>query len=245
MENSVATETIEAKVKPVSGDDDNLTQLVQWFEESEELTADAREKSQKCIDYYDGIQLTEDEVATLKARGQPVIINNRIKRKINFLLGNEMERRSDPKAFPRNVPEDEDGADAATDALRFVQETEDLPTKFSDVWEDMIKPGFGGIEVLYNVKKGCPDIKLWSWDRLFYDPFSSKHDFSDATYMGGIVWMNENIAKAKYPDKLAVLEGTVEAAKTQNEYKNETLDDKPRNNIWVDFKKRQIGRAHV
>lgn len=239
MENSVVESgTVGAKVSAAGTDDDELTQLVQWFEESEELTATAREKAQKCRDYYDGIQLTALEIATLQGRNQPPIVNNRIKRKINFLLGNEMERRSDPKAFPRNVPEDEAAADAATDALRYVQEDEDMPTKCSDVFENMMIEGYGGIEILYNAQKGCVEVKGWAWDRLFYDPFSSKHDFTDATYVGGIVWMNENIAQAKYPDKKAVLEGTVASARSEHQNKGETFDDKPRNNIWVDFKKR-------
>lgn len=158
---------------------------------------------------------------------------------MNFLLGHEQERRTDPKAYPRNVPQDEEGAEAATDALRYVQDDQDLPDLFSDVFEHMMLEGYGAVEVLYNAGKGCVDVKGWAWDRLFHDPYSAKHDFSDAMYVGGITWMDIGRAKARYKDKGDVIDGTVAAAKAEEESaKSETYDDKPRRVIWVDFQKR-------
>lgn len=219
--------------------DDVLTMLVGYFEESEHETLEARKRSEKVRDYYDGVQWTQTEISALTARGQPALTFNHVKRKVNFLLGHEQERRTDPKAYPRNVPQDEEGAEAATDALRYVQEDQDLPEQCSDVFEYMMLEGFGGVEVLYSADKGCVDIKGWPWDRLFYDPYSSKHDFTDAGYVGGITWMNESRALAKYPDKKAVIEGTVAAAREEEgTATSETYDDKPRNTIWVDFRKR-------
>lgn len=213
-----------------------LNKLVQYVEEFEEETLDARKRSEKTRDYYDGIQLTDEEISVLKERGQPPLILNHVKRKVNFLLGHEQERRTDPKAYPRNVPQDEEGAQAATDALRYVQEDQDLPEHCSDVFEYMMLEGYGGVEVLYNADKGCVDIKGWAWDRLIYDPYSSKHDFSDAMYLGGVTWMDQSRALAKYKDKEEVINGTVASAQRERESgTSETLADKPR---WVNFTKR-------
>lgn len=242
MEDALADKTemgsLGAKPTAPAANDDTLTKLVNWFEESEEQTTDARQVSERCRDYYDNIQWTSEEKSTLGKRGQPALVFNHAKRKINFLLGHEQERRSDPKAYPRNVPNDEEGASAATDSLRYVQEDQDLPAKFSDVFEHMMIEGFGGIEILYNARKGCVEAKGWDWDRLFYDPYSSRHDFSDAMYLGGVVWTDESRLKAKYPDKKAVIEGTTAAAKLTRSTETETYNDKPRHNIWVDFRKR-------
>ena len=41
------------------------------------------------------------KVAELKKRGQPEIVINRIKRKIDILLGAETQTRTDPKSLPR------------------------------------------------------------------------------------------------------------------------------------------------
>ena len=65
----------------------DLAVLVDWFEESEEATRNARELSERDCDYYDNKQLTEAEVTELRKRGQPEIVINRIAPKIDFLVG--------------------------------------------------------------------------------------------------------------------------------------------------------------
>ena len=66
-----------------------------------------------------------DELAELRKRGQPPVIDNRIKTKIDYLVGLEKQQRVKPKAFPR-TPQHEDDADGATEALRYVAEQREL-----------------------------------------------------------------------------------------------------------------------
>lgn len=223
-----------------------VADLVQMFEASEQATHDARTNAERDRDYYDSKQLTPQEIAALKERGQPPIVFNLIKTKVNYSLGLEVEQRSDPKAFPRN-PDDEEASEAATDALRFVADKEDLPSKLSDVYENMQIEGFGGVEVLVE-PKGKPDpktgrkrleivIKRWKWDRLFFDPHSSEHDFSDAEYLGGVLWMDYEKALSKWPGKQEVLSQTLMSAPGGVE--SETYDDKPRYSIWAENGKRK------
>src|SRR5262245_48928204 len=102
------------------GDEDDIhDQLVRWFEESEMARMDEIELSQRDRDYYDGIQWTKEEIDQLKARGQPIITINRIKDKVQTLCGLERKARTDPKAYAR-TPSEEQRADAATQALRYV-----------------------------------------------------------------------------------------------------------------------------
>ena len=218
-------------------DEELLTKLVGWFEHSEEVTADAREKSRRDRDYYDGKQWTSKEIQELDARGQAATVFNHVRRKVNFVLGYEQQSRSDPKAFPRN-PDDDESAEAATDALRYVQESQDLPEKFSESFEDMVLQGFGGIEVLYDIKRDRVDVKCWDWDRLFYDPYSARHDFSDAEYVGTVQWMDEHRAVSKYGRKEAI-EQTVAHAESQRGTQDETYDDKPRYDVWAGLGKRK------
>ena len=79
-------------------------------------------------------------------RGQPPVIDNRIKTKIDYLVGLEKQQRVKPKAFPR-TPRHEDDADAATEALRYVAESEDYEAKRSAVWRNMLVEGVGGFRV--------------------------------------------------------------------------------------------------
>jgi hypothetical protein len=80
-----------------------VAKLVEYFEQSEEATEEARKLSEQCRDYYDGRQLTASERKALQDRGQPDIVINRIQAKIDYLVGYEASNRTDPRAYPRNL----------------------------------------------------------------------------------------------------------------------------------------------
>lgn len=213
-------------------DDFDLSLHVEQVEEWEETTHAANALAERDRDYFDNKQLTSEEIQTLKDRGQPDVVFNVIRSKINYLLGLEITSRTDPKALPR-TPQDEEASEAATDALRFVEETTDLDQKFSAVWDNIIVEGYGGIELTVDAETGEIDAVHWPWDRLFYDPHSSKHDFSDATYLGGITWMDAEQAKAQWPEAADKID------QTQSGDLNTTHDDKPRWKIWATGSRRK------
>src|SRR5690606_41123084 len=70
--------------------------LVRQFEEAEDQGRENREKCQRDRDYYDGYQLTDEEINTLTQRGQPVVVFNRIAPKVDAVLGFERRMRVDP-----------------------------------------------------------------------------------------------------------------------------------------------------
>ncbi len=226
----------------------DLLEMVRQFENAEEVTRPAREKSEKCRDYFDDKQLTETEEAELKARGQPPVVFNEIKPKIKTMRGLEKQTRKDPKAFPRN-PDDEEAARAATDAIRFVCD--------ASKWDDVRSKGAkdlaieGTCAVMVGVRAASrgklmassamqppqidPDIRRIAWDRFYFDPHSSEDDFSDAAFMGIVIWMDLDDAKAKYPDAAQVFTDTWMSARD-----TDTYDDKPKFNLWADYKRRRV-----
>lgn len=214
--------------------------LVRMFEESEEATLTARGLSERDRDYYDNIQFTAEELATLKKRGQPPVIDNRIKTKIDYLVGLEKSQRIDPRALPR-TPMHEDDAEGASQALKYVADTENYDDKRSAIWRNLLVEGSGGISVAVEpskYKEGEYDIVLrrWSWDRMFADPHSSEHDYSDAGYLGGVIWMDYADALAQYPDAKEKLDATMEdRASLSNTY-----DDKPKFKCWADKKRKRV-----
>lgn len=220
--------------EPVRDEDaEYIAKLVQDFEEAEEASDQSRKLSEQCRDYYDGKQLSSSERKTLQQRGQPDIIINRIQPKIDYLLGFEASNRTDPKAFPR-TPADEDASEAATDGLRYVEDSTHLDSKFSTAWENMLIEGFGGLELTVDDQTGKIDIKEWHWDRLFYDPHSRKPDFSDARYLGGVIWMDAEEAKEKWPDAAEAIDQTI-----ATETISQTYDDKPLHKKWTAGGKRK------
>lgn len=217
--------------------DKELSELVQMAEDAEEATTTARALSERCRDYYDGKQLTAAEEAILKKRGQPNIIINRIQTKVNYLLGYEATTRTDPRGYPR-TPEDEDAAEACTDALNYVRDVSDQKTAFSQVWENLLVEGYGGVEIIPELKgDGDADFKIkrWHWDRIFYDPHSREPDFSDATYLGGYIWMDLDKARAKWIGPEAV----DAFAKTISDSWSSTFDDRPAWQNWLSGTKRK------
>lgn len=220
--------------------EDNVTDkalpFVDMFEASEQATDEARQQSERCRDYYDSKQYTESEVAELKRRGQPIIVDNVIAGKINWMLGQEMNRRTDPKAFPR-TPKHQQGAEAVTDALRFVCERTDWDEKRSQVWENMLIEGVGGAEVVHKQnKRGDIEIVVnhYAWDRLFWDPHSRRHDFSDAQYLGAVIWTDRKKLEKQYPD--ADFSGVMDKASALGE----TYEDRPNRQIWGDKQRNRV-----
>jgi hypothetical protein len=193
-------------------------------------------------DYADHKQWTDEELNILRQRGQPPTINNRIRKKVNFLRGLERQSRTDPKAYPR-TPDSEDDADAATDALRFVADNTRLDKERSAFYDNYLVEGVGGAEVI--IKKveregetlreiDCNQISV---DRLFWDYHSRRLDFEDARYKGIIIWQDIDDAESQFPSKKVLLESSFSTAL------DDTYEDKPVN--WVDSARKRVRIAQI
>jgi hypothetical protein len=217
---------------------DTITDLVRKFEEAEEASQEARLEAERARDYYDGRQLTDAEIKALKKRRQPIVIENLIQPKIDYLCGLERQTRTDPKAYPRTAMHEED-ATAATDALRYVADDQTLDVKRSFVFQNMLVEGYGGVEVIAHQTKDGIDPKIvgLSWDRIFFDPHSCQHDFSDAMYMGFVTWMDATEAKERWQGKEAIIDQTVSKGSPSI---TETYDDKPKWTHWSDKARQRI-----
>ena len=216
--------------------ENDVISFVKKFEEAEAAAWDERLRNERDRDYYDGKQLSDAERNALRERGQPPVIYNRIRRKVNFMLGLERQSRRDPKAFPRN-PQDQDAAQAVTDALRYVAEDEDWDAARSDAWENMLVEGTGAILVGFRPDKMgfTPSLVHIPWDRFFYDPHSRRHDFSDAQYMGIVTWYDVEQAKQMWPDAEEVISATYEKGQF-----SDTYDDRPKYKVWSDRRRDRV-----
>lgn len=210
--------------------DDEHDKLITWVNESDDATVDSRNLAEKSRNYYDSIQWTDAEVTELKKRKQSPTVINRIKPKIDALMGMERANRTTAKAFPR-TPKHTQGATAATEAVRFCLQDNMYDRVRSDAWENLDIEGTCGIEVnvIPKGKEFKITIKHIMWDRLIYDPHSRRKDFSDARYLGQVVWMDYDEAAALYPDATDVLEA--------QQHGSETYDDKPH---WMDNARRRV-----
>lgn len=217
---------------------DQHARLVELFETAEDSSRTNRQKAERDIDYYDGKQWTSKEVAELAKRGQPAITKNRIKRKIKYLQGLERAQRTVPKAVPR-APKSEEDSNTATAVLRYVTDQQRYNQTRSRCFKDLSSAGWGGPEITVGPGKGGnPRVTVTrcQWDRMFWDPFSQEEDYSDATYLGLVLWMDRTEAIARYGEAAGrVFDETLSAAGQVGG----TFDDKPRETTWVNAGKRR------
>ncbi len=219
--------------KEIAFQDDDHQVVVSQFEEYADATIEIRKLAEKCRDYKDGNQWTGPERETLKKRKQPCITDNKVQDKVNTLLGIEKRQRTDPKAFPRNPSEqDEQAAEAATDALRFVADQNCYKTiTRKPAADNLIVEGICYGQVIVEKRKGREPYVCMEHirqDRGYYDIHSLKDDFSDKRYCGYFTWMDydEAVENPKW-DKEA-LDASITGQSQAGPDKQ--LDDKPR---WV------------
>lgn len=150
--------------------------------------------------YYHGKQWSDSELKALKRRKQPPTVKNRIKRKVDFLVGIEQSQRRDPKGVPRN-PAGEKAAFIGTASLRYVADVNKQQAIFSDAASDGLIRGIGVAKGVAAIIKGRVEIKKQQVrsDRFFYDPRSERWDFDDALYMGEAAWFDIDQAKEMLP----------------------------------------------
>src|SRR3990167_6922606 len=227
--------TNQAKALPQdiqsSVSDEEHSKLIDYVNEADEATTGSRKLSEKCRSYYDTHgQWTDAERAKLASQKQAATVVNRVKPKVDSLMGMERANRTTAKAFPR-TPKHTQGATAATESVRFVLQDNMYERLRSDTWENLLIEGTGGLDITVKAKDQGYKIviKHIMWDRRIWDPHSRRKDFSDAKYLGQVVWMDYEDAVNEYPSAKDILESMQTGSST--------YDDKPR---WMDNTRRRV-----
>jgi len=200
------------------------------FESFEDITEVARIESEIDRDYKDNKQWTQEEVDKLNARNQAAIVVNRVKPKVEGMKGLLIQRRTDPRAYPR-TEKHQKAAEAITDALRFVSDNTDMDELELDVADNVFVEGYGAalIDVKRKEDEWEIDLQHIPWDRYYYDPHSRRKDFKDKRFDGIVVWLDLDVALELYPD------ADVEALMTTQG--STTFEDKP---LWVDSQRKRV-----
>jgi hypothetical protein len=195
---TVVDETARMPLQPVEQKPD-VAKYQKWFNAYEANKQNEIAEQVTHRRYYNDKQWTERELKILKRRGQAPIHDNRIKRKIDFLVGVEQRMRRDPKGYPRG-PNDDKSAEVATAGMRYACDMNRWESVASEGTNDGLIDGIGVAFV--GIKHGQngldPLVKHSQRDRFFYDPRSMRPDFSDARYMGLHLWLDIDEAKEKY-----------------------------------------------
>ncbi len=253
----------------------DLEKLKKYFDEARTLTQDARQASEIDRDYYDNAfpdtsQLTPTQRAILQGRRQPEIVANRVKPAINGILGVVVQGKTDPRAFMRNPPKDQqppapppgmgalmggaasspmamtqpplDAGDVATMTLRFIADSNRFDQLKIDVLENGAVEGAAAaiVEVDEQYDVTVSQIR---WEEFFYDPRSRRHDFKDARYMGVAKWMYTDDVKAIYSDKAKEIDaayGQGDVAGGSDTSWQDRPEDASKTPAWADSKNHRL-----
>lgn len=228
----------------------DIGRLRRMVDSASDMTEDARQHSELCRDYYDRHQLTAAELSVLKKRKQPALVINRIRRKIDAMVGIEQKGRVDPRALPRN-PQDEEAADIATKALVFVDDITRFDVIRSAFCYNLAIEGYGGVEVAVKQRNGQidPDLIRLRWEEIFFDGYSRELDFSDAEYMGVQKWMALDSAIGfcrNFGTDLGDEELKAMLEQSMTNSSGSTYDDRPSSqHAWGDPKQKRVKLAYM
>lgn len=199
-------------------------------------THEARLLAERDRDYKDHKQWAEWEIRALTKRKQAPIVVNRVRPKVEGLIGLYSLRHTDPKAYPR-TQKHENSAHAITDALRYVADNTGFENTKLDVADDYFVEGYAGVFVPMVEKRGGMEIEVnrIPWDRIYFDPHSRMKHFEDARYKGMMVWMDEDQAEELIQQVGADID--VSTLYDNGDYTDETFEDRPR---WSDKQRKRI-----
>lgn len=234
----VAVAERELEVARLRGlDHRDLLRMVSDFRDGTETGRLVAEKARL---YYDGKQLDAVMTRALTRARQPRVIRNEIKPAINGILGLIQQAKVDPKAYPRN-PDNEEQADVASKALRFVADQNRLHRLKVNAAENHLIEGCFGVMVEVDEQANVV-TSLVPYNQLIYDPRSREADFSDAIFKGVGKWMYEGDLKAMFPDFADEL-GSSFSQSWSDFGLGEMFTDKPNDllsEMWLDKKRRRI-----
>lgn len=205
-----------------------LEKLVDDVDDFLTNTEDSRILSERDRDYKDHKQWTAEEKSKIEARGQAAIVRNRVKPKVEGLKGLLIQRKTDPKAYPR-TPKHEKAAEVVTDGLRYVADNTSFDKVKLDVAENVFVEGYSGAIVQYEGDEIT--VTHIPWDRYYYDIHSRRLDFADKRWDGIVIWMDIE----QIPENFGIT--ALEAETLLSDDGQETFDDKPQ---WVDKKQRRV-----
>lgn len=161
---------------------------------------DWRTEASKCVAYYDGNQLSQEMIETLKARGQPVLVNNLIGPVVDGILGMEAKSR---QGFRVRADNDHNllVAEALNEEINEMARMTGIDNARSDAFASQVKAGLGWVELNmssdpfeygYQASHVHRNEIWWDWS-------AKRPDLSDARWLLRRRWLDEDEAIAFFP----------------------------------------------
>lgn len=161
-----------------------------------------RRQADKEADYYDGNQLTAEQIDELEGRGFAPLITNLIKPTIDVVLGMEAKTRSDWIVRAEHGELSEDLALVLNEKLHKAEVSSRADRACSDAYADAVKVGLGWVEVSRSIDPFDPAYRVRRVHRreIFHDWRGQEYDLTDSRFLVRKRWFDEDIAVAAFPE---------------------------------------------
>lgn len=165
-----------------------------------------------CGAYYDGDQLPQDVISTLKERGQPNTVHNLIAPTIDGVLGMEAKTRTDLMVIADDADDEiEELAEAVNAAFADMCRLGGCDRACGEAYGSQVKFGVGWVEVRRN---SDPFGAKWKFspihrDEVYWDWHSREPDLSDCRWLMRRRWLDVDEAMTMFPGKAEALSASV------------------------------------
>jgi hypothetical protein len=184
--------------------DENYEKLKRW---KSEFTQDFKyhqtwwNKKREWERFYDGDQLSQEEKAALAGRGQPEVVINLIKPRIDAIIGDYLGRRMMIRARDKGSA-DFDKAKYITEALRYVEEMNRFDEAETNVAKNLFISGVGWYKCNLEFDFLEPEIKISYRNNndVILDRRCRRTDLKDAKRLWETVWVEVGDIVEMYPD---------------------------------------------
>lgn len=160
-----------------------------------------QEKKREWERFYDGDQLSSEEKQALRDRGQPEVVINLIKPRVDGVIGDFLGQRVMMRARDRGS-NDFEAAKFVTEALRYIEDQNRFDEKEAKVAEDLFIGGVGWYKATLEFDFLEPEIRIAhrSNDDIVVDRRSRRTDLRDAKRLYETIWVEAEDLIELYPE---------------------------------------------
>lgn len=163
-----------------------------------------REDKEEFGNFYDGDQLSEEEKKALEDRGQPPVVINRIKPKLDAIFGIQEALTVDTKCYP--IGDKENEATVISEELRHIEDDSDFDLQESMAFEDQVIDGRGWYKISkeFDGLDGVDKVKYVDNENVVIDKYCSREDLKTgelrtAKRLHETIWLDYEDAIETFP----------------------------------------------
>ena len=237
--------------------------LAQWRAEfALDLRSEQRWRTyrKKWGNYYDGKQWTEEEKMKMQERGQPPLVMNMIKPRVDTLQGMFLQTPIMMRAIDRGL-EDFDKGKYVTEALRYIEDMNDFNETERIAIKEQLISGRAWYYVEPDFDYDDVEIKIEAVDSqdIIRDRYAKKQDLSDCDRIYRTFWVDIADLITRFPRHKEEIEASVTResnfANILDQYTMKKLGDQYKSSgtgvdgklddIFYDSKRRRVRFIHM